>query len=401
MSEGTVTRQRLASRLLDLRQSWNDAVVTQKHVAEAFGISTGLVSSWENASAVPPEERLKSYARFFTTRRSIEGGAGHLVPAEDLTPAEERKRADLVDELVRLREEALNPTVTATRDAGALGGQFWYYPDTQPITILCTPLSDRQLGLVDEDGTPSDCVPPAASYATNQSHPNWVRSLRNADMDALIELVGHLRAENPASPVRWYTFDTIQDRAADLLTGHLVILGGGDSQISGVDTESPLGYFIRELELPVQARLPEEGDDQYDTEFVVRVNQEGEPDYEGASEEVYRPRFLRDEKAPGRPRLLVDGVPPLEYDVALVARQPNPLNQAAKVTVLSGVFSRGTYGAVRLFTDANLRARNERYLSSNVGDPDDFWMLVQVPVYAGQRTITPDLGRALHRLRTS
>ena len=70
------------------------------------------------------------------------------------------------------------------------------------------------------------------------------------------------------------------------------------------------------------------------------------------------------------------------------------------MTVLSGLFSRGTFGAVRAFTDANLRARNENYVYNTL-DPANFWVLTEVPVFGGLTTLTPDLAGPLHRIRTS
>src|SRR5215207_1457634 len=132
----------LGARLRKLRTAWG---VTQKHLSDALGVSGPLLSSWETGSAVPPEERLSQYARFFATRRSIAQPAPKLLPPADLTADEEKVRSELVDELVRLREEALAGSTRRTRDTGNLGGRFWYYPDGQPITILCTPLSRTQL----------------------------------------------------------------------------------------------------------------------------------------------------------------------------------------------------------------------------------------------------------------
>jgi hypothetical protein len=380
MSE--LSPSRLAARLRELRvQSWDGVQVTQKNVAEALGASVALISSWESAAAIPPEERLHRYARFFATPRSLEGGTGHLLPAGDLTTAEDARRRDLVEELVRLRDEALKPGARA-RDTGALGGRFWYFPDGQTITIVGSALSERQV----------------RSDYTNKAHPNYIASLINGDMDAVIELVGHVRAENPGSEVRWLSVADITN--SDQLTGHLVMLGAGDFRFGASQAISPMEWFIRRLDLPVHTRLPDGGDEEYGHEVVVATDDDGTPHYQGAQEEVYRPQFLRQEKEPGRPRLLVEGFPQLEYDVGILARQPNALNLSATFTWCCGVFSRGTYGIVRSLTDANLRARNERYLFEHFPDPHQFWMVLQVPVFDG-KTITPDLEREFLRLRSS
>lgn len=119
---------------------------------------------------------------------------------------------------------------------------------------------------------------------------------------------------------------------------------------------------------------------------------------------MFRPRFRRDMSLPGRPWLTENGLPSLEYDVALLARRPNQFNLATTVTVCMGVFSRGTYGAVRALTDASLRSRNEEFLLEHFPDLNNFWVLFYVPVFSGLHrldTMTPDLERPFHRLRSS
>jgi len=394
MNEPTPTQRRLAARLRELRQSSLLGSMTQKQLAEALAASTPLISSWESAKEIPPENRLQAYGRLFATPRSRDGERMSLVPAEDLTTEERHRMEALVDELVDLRDEAQHQVQHARRETGALGGGFWYFPDRQSITILCTPLSDRQLGYDSSGGLPPE-APPIIAYS-RPSHPNHIGSLRNGDIDALIELVGHIRAENPTAEVRWTTFDSISD---DQFTGHLVILGNASPPTGEINLFED---FVQRLELPLLARLPEGADEEFDTEFVVNIDDDDEPTFAGSHEEVYRPRFLRaDSASPDRPRVTIDDAPQLEYDVALIARKANPLNLSATITVCTGVFSRGTYGAVRTFTDANLRTRNERFLEEHFADINDFWILLQVPVYGGEKTITPDLERPVHRIRSS
>jgi transcriptional regulator with XRE-family HTH domain len=395
---GEVTPHGLGARLRELRLGWS---VTQRQLSDALGLSGALVSSWENGSAVPPEERLNSYARFFATRRSVTQRPPVLISSEDLTSEEDRARSELIDELVRLREEALEGPQSRPRDTGALGGRFWYFPDGQPITIICSPLSQQQLGYTAEAGEQGK-LPPAVQYATNPSHPNAVRNLGNSDIDALLELVGHIRAENPTADVRWLTYDRIT--SADQLTGHLVVLGSGDAMFSPLPTgDTGMVALLQELlDFPISSRFPPEGDDEFDGEFFVTVDSDGRPTDDPekiVAEEVYRPRFLRDETAADRPRVLLRGAPQLTADVAYIVRARNPLNPDTKLTMSAGIFSRGTYGAVRAFTDATFRARNEQWLAGAL-DPEDFWILFRVAVFA-DNTITPDLNRAANRLRMS
>jgi len=396
-------KRRLGVRLRELRHGWSGLPVTQKQLSDAFELSGPLVSSWENGTAIPPEERLNAYARFFATRRSMAQQPPALIPAEDLTAEEERVRGELVDELVRLREEALEGPTPRPRETGALGGRFWYFSDGQPITILCSPLSQQQLGYSPAAGKTGH-LPPVVQYATNSSHPNAVRNLGNGDIDGLLELVGHIRAENPTADVRWLTYDRVT--SADQLTGHLVVLGQGDAVLSPLPTGDTrmVRALQDELDFPIFSRWPPEGDDEFDGEFVVTLDIDGQPTDDPEKivkekSEVYRPRFLRDEAAENRPRLLVRGVPQLTADVAYIVRARNPFNPGAKLTMFAGIFSRGTYGAVRAFTDATFRARNEQWLSNTL-DPEDFWVLFQVDVVI-DNTITPDLSRASRRLRMS
>jgi len=384
-------RVELVIRLRELRrEGLTGKQVTQRHLATALRVSTPLVSSWENLSgeAIPPEERLRDYARFFATDRSLAGDGPRLLADEELTGDEEEKRRRLIDELIGLRERALTPGPGAV---GRLGGRFWHFPEGRRITIIANPLSDKKLENIE--------------YASPW-HPNYVESLRNGDMDSTVELVGHIRAENPGSEVRYMTFDRV---SADHLTGHLVILGGADTFVVPKVPEgeahqlSPLSWLIRRLGLPLATRLPRGRNDEYDTEFVVLVGEEGTPSLRGAEEEIYRPTFIRRTREGSGERLLVRGQPQLEYDVALLVRRPNPVNTAVSLTICSGIFSRGTYGAVRATTDAQLRASNEQWIAQNLG-LEDFWLLLQVPVYqtpTGGVTLTPDLRRPFTRLRSS
>ncbi len=446
----------LAQRLRELRTQWPSVVVTQRQLAEALGVSVPLVSSWESTTtpAVPSEGWLRAYARFFATQRSIEGDRPRLLDLRELTDEEEQARRHLVDELVELREAAARPLSERTQ-TGALGGRFYYFPDGQPVRIIYSKLPDYELlrkppsadallhavrhvlgaqhdgpdealreasdevqhyerlhdalavlekaasKLKDDSEHARTLQAALASFESvgvqyaNPWHPNAIHSLHNADADAVLELVGHVRAENPGVDVRWISPDEL---APDDLTGHVVVLGGADD-VSG-DRSRALGYLRQRLDLPVYARLRPGGDLEYDSEFVVLVDDEGSPDPRGSRTEVHEPRFVLDRQGE---RLLDEGQPRLEYDVALLGRFANPLNLSATVTVCSGIFSRGTYGAVRALTDATLRARNERYLAGHF-DLQNFWLLLHVPVFPGPTgalTLTPDLTRPFHRLRSS
>ena len=407
--EPTAGQRALAARLRELRSGLLPGrQVIQREVADALGVSVALVSSWESETrpVVPPEERLKSIAHFVATPRSVEDGRARLV--EDLTTAEEALRRSLIDELVHLREEALAEPSPVRRDRGALGGRFWHFPDGQPIRIITSKLSRQALtsiGARRPRGTSGDGCEPVP-YA-DPWHPNYVDTLWDGDAPSTLELFGHIRAENPFSEVRFYTADKVTQNH---LTGHVVVLGQGDSSFVALGDTAPAGpltWLMRRHNLPWAARLPAGGDEEFDSEFVVTLDEDGEPthysDGRSPGEQVFRPVFLRDGSGASRSRRFVNGYPQLEYDVALLARMPNELNLSATLTICSGIFSRGTYGAVRAFTDANLRTRNEQWLYEHA-NPADFWMFLQVPVFPGAEgleTVTPDLERPFHRLRMS
>jgi transcriptional regulator with XRE-family HTH domain len=392
---------RLGNRLRSLRQRTFSEAITQRQLSQALGLSGALVSSWESGAVSPPEERLAAYALLFCTPRSVIGNQVRLLPEEELTHDEDLERETLLDELRALRNTGKEePVVEPPQETGALGGKFLYYADNQPITILCTPLSNRQLGYSDQQAENADLLP-AVQYTTNEKHPNFVRNLYNADIDALLELVGHLRAENPLADVSWLTYDRVS--RADQLTGHLILLGGVDENLTSV----PIGrsvdvlQILRDrLESPIRMQWDEDGIE-FDGEVQLSIDSDGRPTTdpkEVVDREPYRPEWL-----PGtddeRGRQYYRRVPQLTSDVAVVQRSHNPFNPGVSATRFGGMFSRGTYGAVRAFTDARFRQRNEQWLEGNL-DPEDFWMLLRVPVIAGT-TMTPDLGRSSTRLRTS
>jgi hypothetical protein len=77
---------RLAQRLRSLRvRHWPDVRLTQDALARALGgeepLSAATVSSWESPTSpkLAPRDRMIAYARFFATRRSVEGEP-RLVP---------------------------------------------------------------------------------------------------------------------------------------------------------------------------------------------------------------------------------------------------------------------------------------------------------------------------------
>ena len=99
---------------------------------------------------------------------------------------------------------------------------------------------------------------------TDLLDPDFIELYRYSDLDALLELFGHLRATNPTSRVGFRAADQLK---ADDYTGHLVSLGG-------VDWNEATGSVLDRLQLPVKqvSRLDE--DEPGDAYFEV-TDEEG------------------------------------------------------------------------------------------------------------------------------
>jgi hypothetical protein len=87
----------------------------------------------------------------------------------------------------------------------------------------------------------------------------------------------------------------------------------------------------------------------------------------------------------------------LREDVALFARAISPFNRKRTVTICTGMYGRGTYGAVRALTDANFRDRNAEYLRTRFSDCESYCIVTRVPIIHGA-TLTPDWTTGDHTL---
>jgi hypothetical protein len=219
---------------------------------------------------------------------------------------------------------------------------LWHFSDPGPVTLICARL-------------PSDQAGPLAEPA----NPNFTELQSFADLDALIELYGHVRAENPTMQV---FFKTSPKVAPDDLVGHVVLLGG---IIWNEITEQ----LLEMLHLPV--RQIEDPNVPTGEIFVVSS---------GTEEKKYLPKWT------------ADGTKLVE-DVGLIARRVNPLNSNRTLTVCNGIHSRGVLGAVRALADMQLRESNETYIADNFADTSNFAILMRVPVIDG-RTMTPDFHKS-------
>ncbi len=350
-------RQLLARRLRALREDhWPEMKVTQPQLARALGgnkpLSVPLISSYESATnpKIPPYPRIEAYATLFATRRSLEGGTLHLLRAQDLTDDERTAMDELKRELTRLRNDAIRLAAPAEPDRASRASQIaesldsgpWRFDDGDSVMILCAQVPDEMLKRM--------------PY-TDPRDPDYIALYSYSDLDALVELHGHLRATNPANQVH---FRTANQLPPDAYTSHLVVLGGTDWNAV---TRSILGRM----------RLP-----------IRQVANWGSPD--GQYFEVEKNgRTIRH-----RPRLEQSGEwNLLREDVALFARATNPFNRTRTLTICNGMYGSGSYGAVRALTDARFRDRNAEYLHSRFGDSDSYCILTRVQVENGA-ALTPD-----------
>jgi len=325
---------------------WPGVRLTQPQLGTALGVVASSVSSWENTSQVkiPPPERLDDYATFFATQRSMQSDPPRLLGIDELTPEERAERDRLAAELLRLRAAVADEA----DDVPGRPRGLWHFPDGGPVRLIC----GRLVG--------ADRLP----HGTAEDH-NYMQLAAYADLDSLVELFGHIRAQNPGSDVR---FELGRRLESDDLQAHLVVLGS--TAINRVT-----GLLAARINLPVrQVEDPNIGDGEV---FL----DDGHPPTQ------FGPLFVGD-----------DPSMPLRADVGLFVRAPNPQNSARTLTICSGVFTRGVYGAVRCFTDAALRDRNEAYVARRFGPAAEFALLMRVAVL-DHATATPDLHLPTVRLR--
>lgn len=337
--------RQLAQRLRQLRQQqWPDARLTQEKLATAFSAEETLasvtVSSWESLSSpkLPPRHRILAYARFFATPRSVET-TPKLLPFEELTPDEQLAYKRLESELLRLRSHASG----GEEEEEVAFSRSWHFTDAGRVTFICAELPSGP-----EHGQTGPLADP--------SNPNYTELQAFADLDALMELHGHIRAENPLMTVHYRIPASVEP---DDLTGHIILLGG-------VVWNEITGRLSKMADLPVRQVENKE----LLTGEIFRAEVDGK-------EKEFWPKWADAERTV------------LSEDVGLLARVPNPLNSSRTLTICNGIHSRGVYGAVRSLTDAHLRDANERYISAHFGHSDSFAILMSVQVIKN-KAMTPD-----------
>jgi hypothetical protein len=326
---------RLASALKNLREStWPDHVLTQSQLAKALSsesrVAPATLSSWESTTnpKTPSAARISAYARFFCTQRSLEGEP-HLIPEDQLIPGEHERYRELESGLLDL----FNPKEPKQRRSF----QF----DAGPVIVICP-------------AAPADVQGPLGEVRD----PNFTRLRQYGDLDALIELYGHLRAENPTLDV---FHRLVGDAVSDDLARHVVLLGG-------------IGW--NEVTRRFQSAISQ-----------VPITQIEVSDLKGG--DIFRVE-TRDGVKSFYPEYedLGDGKE-LMADVGYLVRFRNPFKTDRTLTICNGIFSRGVFGAVRCLTDANVRDENEKYLADRF-PKGEFAILLRVPVVANE-TLSPDL----------
>jgi hypothetical protein len=326
----------LARALRDLREStWPDHVLTQAQLATAFSsegrVAAATLSSWESPTnpKTPSAARISAYARFFSTRRSLEKEP-HLVPEDQLTSAEAERFRDLESRLLEL----FHPEERNARRSF----QF----DSGPVIVICPT-------------APPEVQGPLA----DQQDPNFTKMRQYGDLDALIELYGHLRAENPSLDVFHRTTTAVM---ADDFSSHVILLGG-------IGWNKVAARFQRATsQVPIEQTTV----DDYQTGEIFSVKK---PDGEIAT-------FYPDYEDLGEGKELI-------ADIGYLARLRNPFQHSRTLAICNGIHSRGVFGAVRCLTDARVREANERYLAERFPD-GEFAILLRVPVVENQ-TLSPDL----------
>jgi transcriptional regulator with XRE-family HTH domain len=357
-----IQARELGGRLRQLRE---DRRLTQKQLAivlstkEQVGVTT--ISSWENSSPerLPPLDRLAVYARLFSTERSFESEGPRLLRDDELTEMELKKEAALYAELRTLREQVQSPN-----SAPATNNQIssiWHFNDENPISIVCS------------EAEPQERPP----YA-NPLHLNYTPYASFADLNALMDVYGEVKANNPSNEVEILPPEKLTHNFA---LNHLVFIGGAAVAKAEADTEGDkdrpdanaktrdVERFAPNIPLPVAKAIP--GTNTYG--FICRVKEEWR----------------------GYISLRRNGI--LEEDIGLIARGPHPNVPDRTVTMLSGITSRGVHGAALCFIHRRLREKNEEFFKNTFGNTDTFCILMRVPVH-DNTAFPPNLSESRNRL---
>jgi transcriptional regulator with XRE-family HTH domain len=374
--DGADARGELANALRSLRRDRATAALTQTQVAEALGISNQQVSNWENPKSgqIPSRERLEEYSRLFASHERVLGESGkiRLLEVDELSPEERQTYEQLLERLTTLRGAVHTPPNAGgrTTPTQARGTRFWAFGDHRPIAIIGSELPAEALASIPE---------------ADPHHPDHVHALRHADADAVFNLQAHIARLNPESTVRVLLPSQV-DPGRDLL-GHVVVTGGPSLNSYG-------DWFVQEAHIEAEtltvafheASEPAAwGDRRFRVprELVPREQlDEIEKDEHGRELAVFRAEFRGTVNVPHfieeSNRVRLGPGPSLYRDLAVIARQPNPVNPETTATLIYGLFGQGTYGASLAFTDPQVREANEAYVEEHFVSASRFWLLVRI-----------------------
>ncbi len=345
---------RLAERLRDLRAN-EFRKLSQGQLAQALGgsetLSIATISHWEKPGSdrLPPPERLASYARLFCTSRSFTSGTPRLLRDEELTEEERRKEAELYAELLDLRTRAQSTGAVpppleqpAAEEPAAEGStSIWQFEAGDAVSIV--------------DAASADPPP----YA-DQSHLNYSRYARFADLDSLVEVFGQVKADNPTSMIRILSPEEVTQ---DFALNHLIVVGGAAWR----EVCQSIPWLAQDITLPIAQPTGET--------------------------HVFECSVADEKRTFSSAR--VDGV--LTEDIGLFARVPHPIIRGGTVTLLSGITSRGVHGAALCLTDSHVRDDNEQYFEETFANTDAFCVVMKVLI-ANNTALPPNLLRENIRL---
>jgi len=320
----SIPARRLAEHLRGLREREH---LTQKQLARILGgsetLSIATISLWEKPGSdrLPPAQRLATYARLFCTSRSFSGDRPRLLSSGELNEQERERESELYDELIALRERAQSTNVAPARSQRSA---IWHFPDPIAVSIVCSDAVDP---------------PPYAQHG----HLNYSRYAKYADLDAMVEVFGQVKADNPERMIRILPTARL---AQDFALNHLILIGGAASDAASL--------FAQDIPLPTPVEISDA--DRVTHQFKCTVGEETQ-NFKSTWEEGN-----------------------LVQDVGLIARSPHPIVPGGTVTLLSGITSRGVHGAALCFINSHLRDTNERYLESAFGNVESFCILMNIPV---------------------
>ncbi|HEY7272448.1 MAG TPA: helix-turn-helix transcriptional regulator [Actinoplanes sp.] len=326
----------LAARLKELRLGgWNGMPLTQPALGKALRASVPLLSSWENGKGLPPVARLDAYARLFAIRRPPADGKPRVPSADQLDDEERATYERLLQELIGLRDQM--------ERTGGTPASPLQFPPGQAITIVCSELPAR--------------IRSQLPYSSPDD-PDYVQSYKYGDLDPLIELLPRVGALNPTSSI---TVGVLSELSLDDLTAHLIALGGVDFNLVTKETLIDLNY------VPVR-----------------QLGRETERDSGGFSVRTPTGRRSLTPRLSGERENAT-----LQEDVAHFLRAPNPYNRERTLTFFTGMYSRGSYGAVRALTDPKIQERNAAYIARRFAGAQTYSIVSRVKIVANE-VVVPD-----------